>query len=89
MQIKKAINDCANRWFFVKEKKPRVIIGMSGVAVCVVIYFIIQHCIRTESYLVRVASRFIGFVAALAISGILVLFAFGTYNLCKKIFNKE
>jgi F0F1-type ATP synthase assembly protein I len=89
MQLTKVINDWVNRWFFVKEKKPRVLIGMSGVVVSVAVYFFIQHYTRTESFLVRVVFRLIGFAAALAISLILVLLACGTYNVCKKYLDKS
>jgi hypothetical protein len=85
MQIRKAISDWANKWFFVREKAPRVTIelGSAAIGVAVYIFVDINYGRAAGSFLAHGTFKLIGLVLGIAIYVILSFSICGIYNLCK------
>jgi hypothetical protein len=81
MQIKQAISNWANRWFFVKEKKPRLVIGLSSALIGVTVGAFADHSMRAQG-VARVGSLLLAYITCMAVSFILAFTIWGFYNLC-------
>jgi hypothetical protein len=82
MQIKKAISDWANSWFFVKEKKPRVIIGIGSALIGVAAGVGFDFQLRAQGVF-REASQLTGLIVCLAVGFLVLIPTCGIYNLCR------
>ena len=89
MQIKKTLSDWLNRHFFVKERTPRVIIGVGSALIGVAVGIYVDFSLRVdEGFFGRQAAKLIGLIACLA-TGFIVLFPVsGIYNICKRLIEK-
>jgi hypothetical protein len=87
----KVLNDWFNKWFFVKEKTPAAIIGLGSAAIGVTVYIFVDMCYgrAADAFVVRVAFKILGILAAIAIAVILLLSVSGIYNLCKWLIGKR
>ncbi|MDR3459382.1 MAG: hypothetical protein P4N60_18290 [Verrucomicrobiae bacterium] len=90
MQIKKAISDWANKWFFVKEKKPGLVIALVAVAVGLAAGITVDLSGRSDdNFWARQAAKGLGLIVGLVISLTLWLAISGAYNLYKRFANKK
>jgi uncharacterized membrane protein YczE len=90
MQIKKAMNAWANKWFFVTEKKPRVIIVLVSLAIGLAVGISVNlHGRSDDNFWVHQAAKFIGLIATVAIGVIVLLVTSGIYNVCKWLADKN
>lgn len=89
MQIKQAISEWANRWFFIKERKPRVAIGLSSVAVGLAVGIGLDIYRRTHgefflNHYGRIFDVSVRFVAAIVTTVVVLLFVSGIFKICKR-----
>lgn len=90
MQIKKAISDWANKWFFVKEKKPSLIIALVSVAIGLAAGIFVDLSGRSDdNFWVRQVAKVLGLVVCLVIGLTLFLAMSGGYNFCKRFADKK
>jgi hypothetical protein len=90
MHIKKAINDWANKWFFVKEKKPALVIVLVSVAVGLAAGITVDLSGRSDdNFWIRQAGKVLGLIVGLVITLALLLAISGAYNLYKRFADKK
>jgi hypothetical protein len=85
MQIQKAISGWFNKWFFVREKTPRVtiVLGSAAIGVAVYIFVDIYYGKAAGNFVAHGAFKLLGLVLGIAIFVIVCLSICGIYNLCK------